>query len=408
MPIKAYLIPYWEARKQQEQQLQQEEDNKREKSEEIMEEGSDIYSRWVHTITRKPPEDFLGRIFWTLGVIEQTMISMETFPAAIGCFLMEEAIQTAGMGAYMLSTAKQWEPLLDYLDTYDTIIDRAETIVKTLATISPITGGTVLFYIQAAKKNSRAFRDVANIKILEQAEQDREQREKLLEQSKYGILRITSSPSNAEIWIDGTNTELLTPETLKKIEVGHHIIELRYYDRKTEQWRIKTTEIDIEPNTRKEIKIIIPETTQEHSTTETEEQTTTTPQLPKYIKAEVIGDHAIDGDTFTTTDGETIRLLMIDAPETGRPKYEEAKNYLNTQIQDKKITLTIYTTQPKDGYNRTLAIARNYKGDINLAMLNKGLARTDIATNLTIDPTKYIEAEKIAQTRHIGIWENYP
>ena len=370
--------------------------------------GPKLYDTWTQLAYKKPPGNILGQILWFFGVMGQIMISLFTFPAAMASFLMEESIQTAGMGAYMLATAKMWDKLDEYLDLYYAQIIGAETATKTMASINPTTGGAVLMYIQAAKKSYYAFRDITQKKIQEQIEKDRETREKLLEQSKYGILRITSSPSNAEIWIDGENTELLTPETLKKIPVGHHIIELRYYDRKTEQWRIKTTEINIEPNTRKEIKIIIPETTQEHSTTEHEEETTTTPQLPKYIKAEVIGDHAIDGDTFVTEDGETIRLLMIDAPETGRPKYEEAKNYLNTQIQDKKITLTIYTTQPKDGYNRTLAIARNYKGDINLMMLTAGLAKTDIATELPIDPTKYQEAEKIAQQRHIGIWENYP
>lgn len=42
-----------------------------------------------------------------------------------------------------------------------------------------------------------------------------------------GALTINSTPSGAEIWLDGVNTGQVTPATLSEIEEGPHLIELR-------------------------------------------------------------------------------------------------------------------------------------------------------------------------------------
>ena len=374
----------------------------------LVEHGIGLYNTWTKLAFSEPPKDIIGRIIWTLGVLGQLILSAFTFPAAIASFLMEESVQTAGMGAYMLATAKRWDLLDEYLPLYLSHIIGAETATKTLASINPISGGAVIAYMQAAELSWNAFRKITDTKLLEQAEKDRKTREMLLEQQKYGELRLTSVPSQAEIWIDGENTELLTPETFKKIPAGHHVIELRYYNTKTQDWDILVFEIDIEPGRRKEIRAHIPQKIQSTQEGATPPQETDTPRLPKWITAEVTGDHAIDGDTFITTQGEHIRLLAINAPELDQPYGELAKEYLNQQIQDKKIQLRIQTHKPLDGYGRTLAICKNYKGDISLMLLTAGLARTLIMPDDIYDPTKYTEAENNAKTRRIGIWSQMP
>lgn len=71
------------------------------------------------------------------------------------------------------------------------------------------------------------------------------------------------------------------------------------------------------------------------------------------------GIRIIDGDTFETSKGETIRLLCVDTPEIGENGYEEASDYLSSLILGKDITIE---REGFDNYNRTLAWI--YSGDV--------------------------------------------
>ena len=62
----------------------------------------------------------------------------------------------------------------------------------------------------------------------------------------------------------------------------------------------------------------------------------------------------IDGDTFQTANGETIRLLCVDTPELGTKGSEEAKAYLSALILGKDIAIET-AGAGADKYNRTLA-----------------------------------------------------
>jgi len=375
-----------------------------EDAKELIDAGGELAETWWQMPFMEPPDGIIDRIIWTLGVFAQLIISVFTFPAAMAAFLLEEAVQSYGMGAYLLFQSKAYEPLLDYLTGYRNFIDSSEISAKSMATLSPITGGAVILYMQAAREQHQAFVTATNAKWMEQAEKDQKAREKLLEQQKYGELRLTSTPDNAEIWMDNTNTELLTPETFTKLEKGIYIITLRKYSATRETWDIYTFEVDIDPGIRKEIQIRIPPSIQTDNTDPDSKDEQTESRLPSFIKAQVKGDHAIDGDTFQTISGERIRLLAIDAPELGRPFSTEAKEALQLMIEDKNIELRIQTTRPKDTYGRTLAICTNYKGDISTFLLSSGLAKTYIGEDDIYDPTKYQAAEQIAKDRQIGIW----
>jgi micrococcal nuclease len=122
------------------------------------------------------------------------------------------------------------------------------------------------------------------------------------------------------------------------------------------------------------------------------------------LTAEVVGDYALDGDTIQTTEGERIRLLAIDAPELGQPWADVSKEYLNSLVEDKKLTIKIQTTAPLDAYGRTLAIVKSHKGDCSKLLLISGLARLFIGDDAIYDTTPYNAAEILARTRKVGIW----
>jgi len=201
---------------------------------EIIEHGTGLYDTWITFAFKEPPKDFIGRIIWTIGLWGQMVLSIATFPAALGAFLLEESVQTYGMGAYMLSTAGAYEVLDDYLVGQDKFIDATRVGAKTLAGLSPVTGGAVLIYLDAAKESTMAFRVATEYRLLKELENE-DYRKKLEEEAlKYGTLNLRSTPSSAEIWIDGINTEFLTPETFKRLTVGAYVITLNKYSARRE------------------------------------------------------------------------------------------------------------------------------------------------------------------------------
>ena len=125
-------------------------------------------------------------------------------------------------------------------------------------------------------------------------------------------------------------------------------------------------------------------------------------------------DRVVDGDTidvFVNNEPIRIRLIGIDAPETGggNTKTEcyadEAKAYLSDFLNNKSVRLEKDETQgDTDKYNRQLRYV--YLDDINanLNMIEKGYAK-----EYTYDkPYKYVDdfenAENISSDLKIGIW----
>ena len=93
----------------------------------------------------------------------------------------------------------------------------------------------------------------------------------------------------------------------------------------------------------------------------------------------------LDGDTFVAKNGLSVRLLGINAPERGKPKYIEATNYLGYLITGKPLSFE-YDQHQDDKYGRILAYVwinclpelmqycRNGKTLVNEAMLKQGYA----------------------------------
>lgn len=370
--------------------------------------GKNLNDHWINLAYEKPPDDLLGKIGWYAGIGAQLIISMATFPVGLAGFILEETLQSWGFSAYMLQQARQYEALQSHVINWKDAIDMARWVRDDIGAVSPIIFGSVTEFILAAAVSAEVMSRVADAQLAKQAETDEKAREKELERMLYAELRLSSSPSQAEIWFDGVNTELLTPETFKTIEPGPHVFEVRKWNKKTEEWDILAFETNMEAGRRKEVLARIPVgikgETEEGQDTETEEESI----LPMWIKAEVTGEYAIDGDTFITSTGERIRVLGIDAPEIGRPWADVAKDYLHNQIEDKKIELRILSANPLDVYGRTLAICKNYKGTIAIFLLSAGLARVDIWDDSPLDRYRYDAAEDQAKARKVGIWGELP
>ena len=77
----------------------------------------------------------------------------------------------------------------------------------------------------------------------------------------------------------------------------------------------------------------------------------------------------IDGDTFTTQAGKTIRLANVDAPEKGERGAPQARKDLIDLISRKPITVEPVA---KDKYGRTVANVKVVNKSVNNAMRKKG------------------------------------
>lgn len=113
----------------------------------------------------------------------------------------------------------------------------------------------------------------------------------------------------------------------------------------------------------------------------------------------VIVARVIDGDTFETSDGTTVRLLNVNTPEKKEAHYAEAKAFTE-QLVNRSVEIEPAGTEK---YGRLLGkiYAPNY---FNLALVREGLAHTLLVGD---DEAKlFSEAESQARMEEKGIWRH--
>ncbi len=111
-----------------------------------------------------------------------------------------------------------------------------------------------------------------------------------------------------------------------------------------------------------------------------------------------------DGDSIILENGEEVRLIGINAPETGEPCYQESKNTLKNMIEGKNIRLERDVTD-KDQYDRLLRYV--YLGDIfvNAEMVRLGYAHAYEYPPDTKYSNQFIAAENEAKKACRCIWQ---
>lgn len=108
-----------------------------------------------------------------------------------------------------------------------------------------------------------------------------------------------------------------------------------------------------------------------------------------------------DGDTLTCLHERNqlkIRLQYIDAPESGQAYGQKSKQALASMVFKKQVRLQI---SGYDRYNRLLAVVWDGKRNINLALVEQGMAW---AYRQTRDEYRY--AQQTAQQKRLGLWQD--
>jgi micrococcal nuclease len=133
------------------------------------------------------------------------------------------------------------------------------------------------------------------------------------------------------------------------------------------------------------------------------------------IREKAIVKAVIDGDTFkaefSNGEVETIRLLLIDTPETVSPNVpeqpygKEASDFLKRHLIRHSVVEIEKGIEERDKYNRLLAYVWRDGKNINKALLEEGLARV---AYIYEPNTKYLNefkrAERKAKEERKGIW----
>lgn len=119
-------------------------------------------------------------------------------------------------------------------------------------------------------------------------------------------------------------------------------------------------------------------------------------------KTEKVGE-VIDGDTFRTGSGSSIRLLGINAPEINDPGGDIAKHALAWLIMGKNVQLKRDVTD-KDDYGRLLRYVFIDDVNVNAEMIRLGYAELRFYPPDTMFIEEMKELEKLAIRNHKGLW----
>ena len=113
----------------------------------------------------------------------------------------------------------------------------------------------------------------------------------------------------------------------------------------------------------------------------------------------------VDGDTVRIDNGETVRLLGIDAPEYGEPCFAEAYDEFRNIVAGKSVLL-IHDREDRDRYGRLLRYLEIDGALINLLLVQRGVARAEDFGHTLVRSAAFREAEQSAQSERIGcLWQ---
>ena len=87
----------------------------------------------------------------------------------------------------------------------------------------------------------------------------------------------------------------------------------------------------------------------------------------------------IDGNTIQVYGVGRVQLTQVGSIDN-EPNFSQAKNFVSEKCLGKTVYLDIDDKQPKDKYDRTLAIVYTNDTDINKELLNSNLAKVSYFT----------------------------
>jgi len=118
----------------------------------------------------------------------------------------------------------------------------------------------------------------------------------------------------------------------------------------------------------------------------------------------------IDGDTIKLENGETVRLIGIDTPETVHPSKaveyygKEASNFTRMMAEGKRVRLE-FDVQTRDKYNRLLAYVYLEDGTfVNAELVKEGYAKVSTYPPNVKYADLFTELQKEARENNKGLW----
>ena len=118
----------------------------------------------------------------------------------------------------------------------------------------------------------------------------------------------------------------------------------------------------------------------------------------------------VDGDTVKFLDDDrvihTIRLAGIDAPESKMPYGKQATAFLTDLILGKAVVAVPYK---QDRYGRTIATIFLHEKDINLAIIDAGLAwhyKKYASEQPRFEAMAYAHSELMARQNKLALWSD--
>jgi micrococcal nuclease len=111
----------------------------------------------------------------------------------------------------------------------------------------------------------------------------------------------------------------------------------------------------------------------------------------------------LDGDTIELNNGETVRLIGIDAPELSEPGGDVARDYLSCLVLGKELVL-VTRGEDKDAYDRLLRYVYVDTVCINEEMVKNGYSEVRYLSENDPNREYYIQLEIEAETKKAGLW----
>ncbi|WP_284638905.1 thermonuclease family protein [Paenibacillus silviterrae] len=135
------------------------------------------------------------------------------------------------------------------------------------------------------------------------------------------------------------------------------------------------------------------------------------PDLKKRLVAVTEVKRVVDGDTFETKNGDKVRLIGVNTPETVKPgspveKFgKQASDYTKKRLTGQTVYL-YKDTGEKDKYGRLLCYVF-LKGEP--VMYNETLVREGYANVMSVPPNvmyqdKFVKLEREARQQKRGLW----
>ncbi|RKY41664.1 MAG: hypothetical protein DRP85_05405 [Candidatus Makaraimicrobium thalassicum] len=182
-----------------------------------------------------------SRAALVLDIIKLVFDIMQT--VSFMMFIEEEGIQIRGFGIMSLMRENLVDEVETQLEALKEQVQNLETFCDSWGWFAPYMKPTYANYVQAAYDQIDAWEAWVAAK---KAERDK------------AIIRIVSSPTNAEIWIDDENSNLLTPQTFDDLSPGDHTIKLKYVSSRRGQLEYEDT-ITVEKGKTKEFRFVLEE-----------------------------------------------------------------------------------------------------------------------------------------------------